>query len=73
MSSSTIGKGGSHGWLARRLPSPKVRTRFFEVNIPSGVRLSRVYLPGIADKGWWRVVFNLLGIGAEHSGRALSH
>lgn len=31
--------------------------RFFEVNVLSGVRLSRAYLPGMARKGWGRVVF----------------
>jgi NAD(P)-dependent dehydrogenase (short-subunit alcohol dehydrogenase family) len=32
-------------------------TRYFEVNVMSGVRLSRTYLPGMAQKGWGRVVF----------------
>jgi len=31
--------------------------RFFEVNVLSGVRLSRAYLPGMARKDWGRVVF----------------
>lgn len=31
--------------------------RFFEVNVLSGVRLSRAYLPGMARKSWGRVVF----------------
>jgi NAD(P)-dependent dehydrogenase (short-subunit alcohol dehydrogenase family) len=31
--------------------------RFFEVNIMSGVRLSRHYLPRMKDKGWGRIVF----------------
>jgi len=31
--------------------------RFFDVNILSGVRLSRAYLPGMASNGWGRVVF----------------
>jgi NAD(P)-dependent dehydrogenase (short-subunit alcohol dehydrogenase family) len=32
-------------------------TRFFEVNVMSGVRLSRVYLPGMQRRNWGRVVF----------------
>ncbi|WP_449267355.1 SDR family NAD(P)-dependent oxidoreductase [Fodinicurvata halophila] len=32
-------------------------TRFFEVNVMSGVRLSRAYLPGMEKAGWGRVVF----------------
>jgi NAD(P)-dependent dehydrogenase (short-subunit alcohol dehydrogenase family) len=31
--------------------------RFFEVNVLSGVRLSRAYFPGMAKKGWGRIVF----------------
>jgi NAD(P)-dependent dehydrogenase (short-subunit alcohol dehydrogenase family) len=31
--------------------------RFFEVNVLSGVRLSRMYLPGMKDRGWGRIVF----------------
>jgi NAD(P)-dependent dehydrogenase (short-subunit alcohol dehydrogenase family) len=31
--------------------------RFFEVNVLSGVRLSRRYLPGMRDRGWGRIVF----------------
>ncbi|ACB94768.1 SDR family NAD(P)-dependent oxidoreductase [Beijerinckia indica] len=30
---------------------------FFEVNVMSGVRLSRAYLPGMVSQGWGRVVF----------------
>ena len=32
-------------------------TRFFEVNVMSGVRLSRAYLPGMLKRDWGRVVF----------------
>ena len=32
-------------------------TRFFEVNVMSGVRLSRAYLPGMLNRNWGRVVF----------------
>lgn len=31
--------------------------RFFEVNVLSGVRLSRAYLPGMKSNNWGRVVF----------------
>jgi NAD(P)-dependent dehydrogenase (short-subunit alcohol dehydrogenase family) len=31
--------------------------RFFEVNVLSGVRLSRMYLPGMKKRGWGRVLF----------------
>lgn len=31
--------------------------RFFEVNVMSGVRLSRAYLPGMLKRNWGRVVF----------------
>jgi NAD(P)-dependent dehydrogenase (short-subunit alcohol dehydrogenase family) len=32
-------------------------TRFFEVNLMSGVRLSRAYLQGMLERNWGRVVF----------------
>ncbi len=32
-------------------------TRFFEVNVMSGVRLSRAYLPGMIERKWGRVLF----------------
>ena len=32
-------------------------THFFEVNVMSGVRLSRAYLPGMVQRHWGRVVF----------------
>jgi NAD(P)-dependent dehydrogenase (short-subunit alcohol dehydrogenase family) len=31
--------------------------RFFEVNVLSGVRLSRIYLPGMKRRNWGRIVF----------------
>src|SRR5437764_5153270 len=31
--------------------------RFFEVNVLSGVRLSRAYLPGMKPRNWGRIVF----------------
>jgi NAD(P)-dependent dehydrogenase (short-subunit alcohol dehydrogenase family) len=32
-------------------------TRFFEVNVMSGVRLARAYLPGMLQRNWGRVIF----------------
>jgi len=31
--------------------------RFFEINVMSGVRLARAYLPGMKDRNWGRIVF----------------
>src|SRR5437773_4765961 len=31
--------------------------RFFDVNVLSGVRLSRAYLPGMKERNWGRIVF----------------
>ena len=31
--------------------------RFYEVNVMSGVRLTRHYLPGMLEKRWGRVIF----------------
>jgi NAD(P)-dependent dehydrogenase (short-subunit alcohol dehydrogenase family) len=31
--------------------------RFFEVNVLSGVRLARAYLPGMLEKQWGRIIF----------------
>ena len=41
--------------------------RYFAVNVMSGVRLSRSYLPQMRKKGWGRVLFVSSRIGAEHS------
>jgi NAD(P)-dependent dehydrogenase (short-subunit alcohol dehydrogenase family) len=32
-------------------------TRFFEVNVVSGVRLARLYLPGMKRANWGRIIF----------------
>src|ERR1700736_1204870 len=32
-------------------------SRFFEVNVMSGVRLSRAYFPGMLKRNWGRIVF----------------
>ena len=32
-------------------------TRFFEINVMSGVRLTRAYLPGMLERKWGRVIF----------------
>jgi NAD(P)-dependent dehydrogenase (short-subunit alcohol dehydrogenase family) len=32
-------------------------SRFFEVNVMSGVRLSRAYLPGMLKRNWGRIIF----------------
>ncbi|WP_221793974.1 SDR family NAD(P)-dependent oxidoreductase [Oceanobacter mangrovi] len=31
--------------------------RFFEVNVMSGIRLSRLYLPGMKEQNWGRIIF----------------
>jgi NAD(P)-dependent dehydrogenase (short-subunit alcohol dehydrogenase family) len=38
------------------IPDPEW-TRFFEVNVMSGVRLSRAYAPGMTERKWGRIVF----------------
>jgi len=47
--------------------------RFFEVNVLSGVRLSRHYLPGMLKKNWGRLNLHLQRICAAHSCRNDSH
>src|SRR5438270_6794773 len=42
--------------------------RFFRVNVLSGVRLSRFYLPGMLRRNWGRVVFISSESGGEHPG-----
>ncbi len=32
-------------------------TRFFEINVMSGVRLARAYMPAMLERNWGRVVF----------------
>jgi NAD(P)-dependent dehydrogenase (short-subunit alcohol dehydrogenase family) len=32
-------------------------SRFFDVNVMSGVRLSRAYMPGMLKRNWGRIVF----------------
>ena len=32
-------------------------SRFFEVNVLSGIRMARAYAPGMKDRGWGRIVF----------------
>jgi len=41
-------------------------SRFFEVNVMSGVRLSRAYLSGMLKRNWGRIVF----ISSESSTRS---
>jgi NAD(P)-dependent dehydrogenase (short-subunit alcohol dehydrogenase family) len=41
----------------RHRPSTGAWLRFFEVNVMSGVRLSRGYLPGMMKRRWGRVIF----------------
>lgn len=32
-------------------------SRFFDTNVMSGVRVSRAYAPGMAERGWGRIIF----------------
>ena len=42
-------------------------TRFFEVNVMSGVRLARAYMPGMLKRNWGRIVFISSESGLQHS------
>ena len=44
-------------------------TRFFEVNVMSGVRLSRAYLEGMIKRNWGRIVFISSEVGTKHPDR----
>src|SRR4030088_637983 len=41
--------------------------RFFEVNVMSGVRLSRAYFPGMLKRNWGRIVFISSESALKHS------
>lgn len=52
-------------------------SRLFEVNVFSGVRLSRAYLPGMKSRDWGRIIFKRClnspgrgGISPRHRGRS---
>ena len=44
-------------------------SRFFEVNVMSGVRLSRAYMQGMLKRNWGRIVFISSRVRAQHSRR----
>ena len=48
--------GSSSSSRSAKLPMPDW-LRFFEINVMSGVRLSRQYLPGMLRKNWGRIIF----------------
>jgi NAD(P)-dependent dehydrogenase (short-subunit alcohol dehydrogenase family) len=48
---------GIYGGLDFYDTPDSVWTKYFEVNVMSGVRFSRAYSPGMVDKGWGRIVF----------------
>ena len=61
---SAVARGGHPGQQPRHLRaqarfeiSDADWLRFFEVNVMSGVRLTRHYAPGMAKAGWGRVLF----------------
>ena len=41
-------------------------SRFFEINVMSGVRLSRAYMQGMLKRNWGRIVFISSEFGAEY-------
>ena len=51
---NNVGLFGPHDFFD--VPDDKWQ-QYFDVNVMSGVRLSRAYTPGMVDKGWGRVVF----------------
>jgi NAD(P)-dependent dehydrogenase (short-subunit alcohol dehydrogenase family) len=42
---------------SRRSYGNRHRLRIFEINVMSGVRMTRHYLPAMVSRGWGRVVF----------------
>src|SRR6267143_2052967 len=46
--------------------------RFFEVNVLSGVRLARAYLPGMLQKQWGRIIF-ISSESAQHIPAEMNH
>lgn len=51
---NNVGLFGPHDFFD--VPDEKWQ-QYFDVNVMSGIRLSRAYTPGMVDKGWGRVVF----------------
>ncbi|GAB3684847.1 SDR family NAD(P)-dependent oxidoreductase [Salinisphaera aquimarina] len=51
---NNVGLFGPHDFYD--IPDAEWQT-FFDVNVMSGVRLSRAYTPGMVERGWGRVIF----------------
>lgn len=51
---NNVGLFGPHDFFD--VPDDKWQ-QYFDVNVMSGIRLSRAYTPGMVDRGWGRVVF----------------
>lgn len=51
---NNVGLFGPHDFFD--VPDDKWQ-QYFDVNVMSGIRLSRAYTPGMTDRGWGRVVF----------------